>query len=262
MTSATYSPTLHPSPVDNTIQQSYIAALTAQCHASNLLLLPNGDLLCAWFGGSIEGYPDICIYMSRLPRGAETWQTPEKLTHDYTRSEQNPVLFLNPRTELPSGSISSVTSNEQRADQPLWLLYTSQKAGNQDSAVVKRLVSFDLGHTWSEPETLFSEPGTFIRQPLVTIPNPQATTGTQNEGEANEYSYILPTFLCRVNPHEKWLGNDDISVVRLSSDGGETWSSIEVPESYGCVHMSICPLVSSPSTNTKGYLALSQPLGR
>ena len=192
-------------------------ASTTQCHASNLLLLKNGDLLCAWFGGSQEGKSDISIYLSRLPKGSKEWVSPEKLTYDDTRSEQNPVLF-----ESPSGDV--------------WLLHTSQNAGDQDSSIVKKRLSTDGAQTWGRSEVFISEPGTFIRQPIVVLPS-----GT----------WVLPVFKCRTEPGTRWVGNDDISCVRSSTDAGATWTETEVPNSYGCVHMQIQPLKQG-----RGYLAL------
>jgi predicted neuraminidase len=188
-----------------TRNECFLPAATSQCHASNLCFLNNGDLLCAWFGGSQEGKPDISIYMSRLKKSSEGWSKPAQMTFDGTRSEQNPVIFQTPSEEV-------------------WLLYTSQLAGNQDSAVVKRRVSFDGGLTWGEPTVLFGEQGTFIRQPLVVLEN-----GT----------WVIPIFKCRTEPGMRWIGNDDISCVRASKDQGKTWTESEVPNSYGCVHMEI-----------------------
>ncbi|CAG8153602.1 unnamed protein product [Penicillium olsonii] len=187
-------------------KEAFIPALTTQCHASNLLQLPNGDLLCAWFGGSIEGRPDICIYMSRLPVGQSVWPDAVKMTHDHTRSEQNPVLFRNP------------SNGEVR------LLYTSQNAGNQDSAIVKQLISADGGVNWSDPTVLFSDAGTFIRQPIVVL---------------QDRSWVVPIFKCRAEPGTRWLGSDDISCIRISKDEGKTWTEREIPNSFGCVHMNI-----------------------
>ncbi|KAL5314199.1 hypothetical protein ACEPPN_018624 [Leptodophora sp. 'Broadleaf-Isolate-01'] len=194
-------------------QESYLPTTTPQSHASNLLLLPNGDLLCAWFGGKQEGIPDISIYISRLQSGSDTWQPAEKMSHDATRSEQNPVLFQSPS---PDG--------------PVWLLWTSQDGGNQESAIVKKRVSQDGGKTWSEVETLFDDPGTFIRQPIVVVKG-----GT----------WVLPVFKCRAQPGERWVGNDDISCIRASRDQGATWVETEVPKSFGCVHMAVVPLKNS-----------------
>ena len=183
----------------------FIPAATPQCHASNLLLLESGDLLCAWFGGSQEGKPDISIYLSRKPAGSSSWAEAKRVTFDTTRSEQNPVLF-----QTPSGE--------------LWLLYTSQNLGDQDSAVVKRRVSTDEGHTWFMPSVLFSDPGTFIRQPVIVL---------------DSGAWIVPTFKCRSEPGTRWVGNDDISAVQVSQDQGKTWTEKEVPNSFGAVHMAI-----------------------
>ncbi len=123
-----------------------------QNHAANLLELDNGDLLCVWFGGTQEGIPDISIYMSRLERGSDEWTQAEKLSDDPSRSEQNPVLFQEP-------------------DGRLWLMYTAQLSGNQDTAIVRYRTSDDRGRTWSKIDTLFAEAGTFIRQPLIVLDN-------------------------------------------------------------------------------------------
>lgn len=196
-------------------REAFVPAATVQCHASNLLLLPEGDLLCAWFGGSLEGKPDISIYISRLKAGETTWSSPARVTHDETRSEQNPVLFTSPNANGGGGGGGG----------ELRLFYTSQHAGNQDSAIVKQQISTDNGFTWSEPpQTLFADPGTFIRQPCIVLDN-----GT----------WVMPTFKCRAAPGERWVGNDDISCVRASNDRGKTWTETEVPDSAGCVHMEI-----------------------
>ncbi|KAL4915702.1 BNR repeat-like domain-containing protein [Aspergillus aurantiobrunneus] len=186
-------------------REAYLRPATVQCHASNLLRLANGNLLCTWFGGNMEGKPDISIYLARLELSEQRWGQAVKVTHDDTRSEQNPVLFQHPSGEL-------------------WLLYTSQKGGDQDSAVVKRVVSSDGGDTWSSPTVLFDESGTFIRQPVIVLEN-----GV----------FVVPTFKCRGEPGAKWVGNDDISAIRTSQDQGQTWAEVAVPASTGCVHMEI-----------------------
>ncbi|KAF2112226.1 BNR repeat-like domain-containing protein [Lophiotrema nucula] len=191
------------------IASNYIPASTVQVHASNLLQLPNGDLLCAWFGGSQEGISDICVHISRLRRGGRSWSQPQTISDDLNRSEQNPVLFSNPRT------------------QELWVLYTAQPAGNQDKAVVRYRVSKDEGQSWSEAKNLFDDEGLFIRQPITVL---------------RDGTWVLPAWYCRTPPGYRWIGNDDISVIKYTHDNGKTWSEKEVPESTGAVHMNIKPL--------------------
>ncbi|KAF2792258.1 glycoside hydrolase family 33 protein [Melanomma pulvis-pyrius CBS 109.77] len=185
---------------------NYILASTVQVHASNLLQLPSGDLLCAWFGGSQEGLSDICIHFSRLGKGEHKWAVPQKISDDHDRSEQNPVLFLNPVTKT------------------LWVLYTAQPAGNQDKAVVRYRVSQDEGQTWSPAQNLFNDKGLFIRQPITVL---------------KDGTWVLPAWYCRTPPGYRWIGNDDISIVKYTRDAGKTWHEKEVPNSTGSVHMNI-----------------------
>ncbi len=185
--------------------EAFIPSPCPQNHAANLLTLGDGSLACVWFGGTQEGMADISVHMARLEPGASRWSEAVKLADDATRSEQNPILF-------------------QATPGDLWLLYTSQKSGNQDTAVVRRRRSSDDGRTWSPPETMIGDAGTFVRQPLM---------------RRADGAILLPAWLCRTVPGVKWVGDDDVSVVRISRDEGKTWSSVAVPDSLGSVHMSI-----------------------
>ncbi|WP_455817679.1 sialidase family protein [Pseudomonas cerasi] len=190
---------------DGERQQAMLPSSCPQNHAANLLPLPDGDVLCVWFGGTQEGIADISVWCSRLVKGSGRWSDAVKLSDDPTRSEQNPVLFLDP-------------------DNVLWLLYTAQKSGNQDTAIVRYRQSMDFGQNWGPIATLLDQPGTFIRQPVVVLTN----------GD-----WLLPVFYCRTQPGEKWVGNNDDSVVKISRDKGKSWRDVAVPDSTGCVHMNI-----------------------
>ena len=202
---------LAPAPGDPARIETFIPALRVQNHAANLMPLANGDLACVWFGGTQEGVPDISVQFSRLPKGGDRWSAPETLSDDPTRSEQNPMLFPAP-------------------DGTLWLLWTAQISGNQDTAIVRCRKSRDHGRSWGPIETLFgprADGGTFIRQPLVVLDN----------GD-----WLLPIWVCTTTPGRKWVGDEDTSAVKISSDGGRTWSEHAVPGSTGFVHMSIVDL--------------------
>ncbi|KAI1248992.1 hypothetical protein MGN70_008599 [Eutypa lata] len=191
-----------------------IPAATVQCHASNLLQLPDRTLLCVWFGGTQEGTDDISVYLSRLIPGA-SWSKPTRVSSDPSRSEQNPLLFRDPVTDT------------------IWLFHTSQEAGNQDQAIIIARTSKDQGQTWSEPFEPFPErKGVFIRQPIVILPD-----GT----------WVLPIWYCRVAPGYRWIGSDDIAAVLYTKDGGKTWAESIVPNSTGCVHMTIIALPNKSS---------------
>ncbi|MGN8129715.1 sialidase family protein [Paenarthrobacter sp. 22069] len=190
---------------------AYLPAPTVQSHAANLLTLPDGRLGCVWFGGTQEGVPDISIWFSTLEPGSIQWSDAVQLSDDSTRSEQNPILFVAP-------------------DKALWLLYTAQKAGNQDTAEVRRRISLDSGRTWGDVETLFpanETGGVFVRQLPVVLPSGRL---------------IIPIFRCITTPGEKWVGNSDDSAVMISDDAGTTWTQHVLPGSLGCVHMNIQPV--------------------
>lgn len=187
----------------------WVADLPAPCvqaHAANLTVLPGGTLVCVWFGGSMEGRSDICVFMSRLPPGSAQWSAPVALSDDPDRSEQNPVVCVMPQGEL-------------------WLLHTAQISGHQDTSVVRQRVSRDNGLTWGPTQDLPGAPrGTFVRQPIRL----------QADG-----SWLLPIFRCKPVPGKAWDGSLDDSAVMRSTDQGASWQRIEVPGSLGCVHMNI-----------------------
>ncbi len=186
-------------------RETFLPSRTPSTHASFLLRLLDGSLGCVWFGGTQEGKPDVSIYFSVLKPGSSTWSPEMKLSDDPTRSEQNPVLFQSPSGEL-------------------WVLYTAQVFGDQDTSIVRRRISKDGGATWSPIEVFIDEVGTFIRNPVII---------------ADNGDWLLPIFRCRPIPGEKWHGGNDIAAVKISSDQGVTWSDCELPNSLGAVHMNI-----------------------
>jgi len=199
---------LQPHASDPARQVADLPAPRPQAHAANLMVLPDGTLACVWFGGSMEGRADICVFMSRLAPGSTQWSAPVQLSSDPERSEQNPILFPTPQGEL-------------------WLLHTAQSAGHQDTAVVRRRISRDMGQTWGPTEDLADAPaGTFVRQPVQVQP---------------DGSWLLGIFRCVPVPGTAWDGSLDDSAVLRSSDQGRSWQRIEVPGSLGCVHMNIVP---------------------
>jgi len=201
---------LAPTPDDDARLQCFVPTPCVQNHASFVASLSGGDLGCVWFGGTQEGIPDISIYFSRLVPGATKWTPALRLSDDPARSEQNPLLFITPAGEL-------------------WLLWTAQLGGNQDTALVRRRVSPDGGRNWGPIETLIDEMpghGTFIRSRIVV----------NARGE-----WLLPIWRCTKPPQGAWTGNLDTSSVLVSADEGKTWRESRVPDSAGCVHMSIVP---------------------
>ena len=64
---------LAPHPQDSAQQVAMLPSSCPQNHAANLLPLPDGDLLCVWFGGTQEGIADISVWCSQLKKGSDRW---------------------------------------------------------------------------------------------------------------------------------------------------------------------------------------------
>lgn len=113
----------------------YEKAAFPQCHSATIAETKQGDLLTAFFGGTREGHPDVCIYLSRKNKGSKSWTAPVKVAEglqpDGSRKAcYNPVLF-----EDEEGVVH--------------LFY---KVGSRVSDWKGFLISSrDGGHSWSRP---------------------------------------------------------------------------------------------------------------
>lgn len=189
--------------------EAVLASPMIQNHASFLHLADDGALICAWFGGTLEGKSDISIFASVLTAGSDQWGEPQRLSFDPDHSEQNPVLFSAP-------------------DKTLYLFHTSQPSGNQDECRIRRAqVSRDASDptrlTAGDGRYLDLPRGCFVRAPLMV----------RDDG-----AWLLPIFRCIQRPGQKWNGSHDRAAVGISEDGGKTWRLEDVAQSTGCVHMS------------------------
>eukprot|EP00899_Mesostigma_viride_P010704 jgi/Mesvir1/19635/Mv09920-RA.2 len=121
--------------------QALIANPREQAHASNLAMLPSGDLALAFFAG-VENHDGCGIAFTKLPSGSFQWSTPAIVSEWPGHSAQNPVLFFDAEASK------------------LFLLHTTQNAEQgQGTSSVLLLVSADEGATWSDPAPLFTQHG-------------------------------------------------------------------------------------------------------
>ncbi|WP_312530174.1 exo-alpha-sialidase, partial [Paracoccus sp. (in: a-proteobacteria)] len=156
-----------------------------------------------------EGKSDISIHASILPAGTDCWGPARLLSHDATRSEQNPVIFCAP-------------------DGQLWLFHTAQPSGNQDECRIRMApLTLDPADptmiTAAEGRLIDLPHGCFIRAPLVV----------RKDG-----AWLLPIFRCVTRPGQKWNGSHDVAAMGVSHDNGQSWDLQEVADSIGSVHMS------------------------
>ncbi|MGB0904428.1 MAG: exo-alpha-sialidase, partial [Mangrovicoccus sp.] len=191
-------------------EMAFLPSPVVQNHASFLCELSDSTILCAWFGGSLEGKSDICIRASVLPPGASAWGPAQTLSDDPDHSEQNPFFFVSP-------------------DSKLWLIHTVQPSGNQDECRVRMVEILRAGSELIAQSGRFLDlpRGSFVRAPMQLLPG----------GD-----WVLPLFRCVPREGQKWTGSHDVAAVAISSDRGESWEYREIPGSIGCVHT--CPIMT------------------
>jgi len=200
-----YDGVVRPGP--NGVRQAYLPVDFANSHASNLLFLPNGDLLCTWFSGSREGQSDVAIVLSRLAKGSDQWTKPAVLAREPKYSFQNPVLFRDPTGKL-------------------WLFHTAQLAGKgQANSIIMEMTSTDNGHTWTHTKPLFTKPGSYDRHPLLIVGK----------------EWIMPMYF---TPSRGIItgAESNYSAMKITSDGGAHWKECDVPDSSGLVQPTVLQL--------------------
>ncbi len=139
-------------------QDIFTSAPFAQCHASTVVELTNGDWLAAWFGGSNEGDPDVAIWGAR--HTGSVWSVPFLLVREPKIASWNPVLF-------------------HTQDDQLWLYY---KFGPEPSSWSgARMHSSDEGRTWSAPEHLPAGMLGPIRTKPLVLPDGTLVSGSSME---------------------------------------------------------------------------------
>lgn len=207
--------------------QAEIPTMCNSNHASCLVEIDNGDVLCVWFAGSNEGSSDTKIHLSRLNADSNQWTQAERISEDFNCSEQNPFLF-----DFGEGHVWIVhTAQHTRGcSNKEWkaLVKSGQRTGSysmQETSEIRVLESFDYGYTFKKRNALNSKSGAFCRQPFIRLSNGELLMGmwysVSKEGDCENGT----------------MYGDDYSACLISSDNGETWQEYSVPDSVGRVHM-------------------------
>ena len=208
------------------------------CHASTLAETSSG-LVAAWFGGTAERNPDVCIYVSRQLNGV--WTPPVAVADGVGFATNrlptwNPVLF-------------------QPAHGPLLLFY---KVGPKPSGWWGMLTtSTNNGQTWSParrlPEGILGP----IKNKPVQLPDGAILCGSSTEGEGGWRVHfertpdfgtswsatepvndgktiraIQPSILFHPAGQLQAVGRTDNSKLfeTWSTDGGRTWGPMSLTE--------------------------------
>lgn len=207
----------------------------AECHASTILHMKNGEFLAAWFGGQKEGTDDVGIWLVKGTPGK--WSAPLEVAKIREDAHWNPVLFQSPEgkiflyfkvgKKIPSWETWVKTSDDngqtwsdarelvQRdkggrgpvRNKPiitsagLWIAGASHEEGNWDAFAD---ISADQGNTWTA-------------SPYIKL----------NRNEFKGKGVIQPT-LWESAPGKvhMLLRSSEGAIYRSDSeDGGKTWSA-------------------------------------
>ena len=209
--------------------------LTRDCHASSLMELENGDLLCTWFGGTRESHPDVQIWVARKPIGG-VWSEPvpvAKAEEDLGGSVFNPVFV-------------------QLGGDTIQLFYLSPDIN--DGRV---MTSCDGGKTWGPSSALDKEfTGPLVNKPIYLADGTILAGGSMEGGpgwrihversedkgktwtrtpilnDPQQFKLIQPTFLKHSEEKIQLLARSggktpDTRIAQCwSEDGGKTWSEV------------------------------------
>ena len=224
----------------------YKQASFPECHSASIVETKKGDLVATYFGGTKERNPDVCIWVSRKPKGSKDWTKPQlvadgvgiingnQLSNEPGQREAcwNPVLFETPKGELQ-----------------LYFKIGPNVAGWKGW----RITSKDGGKTWSKRERLPDDIYGPIKNKPVLVGN-RLISPTSDERDGWKLYFeisddmgktwrrtafvdaekgvkaIQPTIimlpdgrleaLCRTR--SRHIG------VTYSSDNGETWSKLQL----------------------------------
>lgn len=107
------------------------------CHASTLVVLGNGDVLAAWFGGSAEGERDVDIWAATRREGV--WSKPRRIAASAEEPLWNPVLYRH-----ENGTIDLYYKSGHRI--PEWrTMIRSSSDGGESWSSPRELVNGDTG---------------------------------------------------------------------------------------------------------------------
>nr|WP_294930169.1 sialidase family protein [uncultured Flavobacterium sp.] len=218
----------------------YEKAPYPSCHSVTIVEATNGDLVSAWFGGSHERHPDVCIYSAIKPKGSDKWGEPIKVADgvmkDGTRFPTwNPVLY-----QIPGGD--------------LMLFYKIGPKPSEWWGVYR--TSSDGGKTWSDKIDMPSKDflGPIKNKPVLlsngTLLLPSSTEGngwhlrmesTPNFGKTwvmgdtisrgkEKINAIQPSILFHKDGSIQAIGRTKNRAIfsTFSKDNGKTWSDIEL----------------------------------
>jgi predicted neuraminidase len=121
---------------------------TPSAHSCATCVLPGGDLLAVWFGGTREGASDVALFTARYDVKNAAWLPPVMAMDRHTAQRE-----LGRRIK----TIGNAVVFPDR-DGTLWLVYVSVTVGGWSGSALNVRSSTDQGRTWSESRRLTVNP--------------------------------------------------------------------------------------------------------
>lgn len=167
---------------------------TPSCHASTLVILGDGSIRAAWFGGAHEKNPDVEIYSAVRTEGK--WSDAEMVSEKSDTACWNPVLYVDPSAD---GHV--ILWFKRGAEIPGWQTFMRE--------------SFDGGCTWSDETE--AVPGDTsggrgpVKNKVLTLSDGTLLAGASHEAADKTWWKVF---------------------FDLSPDGGKTWERTDyiIPE--------------------------------
>jgi predicted neuraminidase len=207
------------------------------CHASTIAETKSA-LVAAWFGGTAERNPDVCIYVSRHEKG--NWTPPIAVADGVGFAPNrfptwNPVLF-------------------QPKNGPLMLFYKVGPSPAKWWGMM--MLSADEGKTWSKPRRLPDGILGPIKDKPVQLPDGDILCGSSTENSGRKVHFertsdfgktwsaalplkdpgkvgpIQPTILFLKDGLLETLGRTSVGKIfsSFSGDGGQTWQPLTLTD--------------------------------
>ncbi|MBN2610012.1 MAG: exo-alpha-sialidase [Bacteroidales bacterium] len=212
----------------------YDTASFPSCHAATLAETPEG-LVAAWFGGTYERHPDVCIYISRKVN--DKWSAPvnvaDGIIDDTLRYPTwNPVLF-----QIPGGDLMLFYKIGPSPSTWWGMLKTSSDNGKTWS-IAKKLPEGYIGPVKNKPVLLEDNSlicpsstegdGWKVHFEMTTdFGTTWEKTNPINDGKI--YNIIQPSILIHKNGNLQILcrSRNAVLATSWSKDNGLTWSLVQ-----------------------------------
>ncbi len=124
------------------------SAHTPAAHGSAICVVPGGDLLAVWYGGTREGAADVAVFTARRPKGAQDWQAPQRVVD----------------RAMAAGELERVVKKVGNAvvfpdhQGVVWMVYVTVTVGGWSGSALNVKTSADGGRTWSRSRRLNVNP--------------------------------------------------------------------------------------------------------